>query len=84
MAQLVKRPTLDFGSGHSLTVHEFEPHIRLCADSMEPAYDPLSLSLSLFLSLSLSLRNKEINIKKEMILTLCHTGRQLSTKDSPS
>ena len=26
----------DFGSGHDLTVWEFEPHIRLCADSLEP------------------------------------------------
>ena len=27
MAQSVKRPTLDFGSGHDLTVCEFEPRI---------------------------------------------------------
>ena len=47
MAQSVKQPTLDFGSGHDLTVHEFKPHIRLCADGMEPAWDSLSLSLSL-------------------------------------
>ena len=26
----------DFGSGHDLTVCEFEPHIGLCADSLEP------------------------------------------------
>ena len=26
----------DFGSGHDLTVCEFEPHVRLCADSSEP------------------------------------------------
>ena len=26
----------DFGSGHDLTVWDFEPHIRLCADSSEP------------------------------------------------
>ena len=30
-------PTLDLGSSHNLTVGEFEPHIRLCADSAEPA-----------------------------------------------
>ena len=29
MAQLVKRPTLGFGSGYDLTVHEFEPYIRV-------------------------------------------------------
>ena len=32
VAQSVKHPTLDFGSGHDLTVTEFEPHIGLCAD----------------------------------------------------
>ena len=46
MAQLVERPTLDFGSGHDLMVHEFKPHIRLCTDSTEPAGDPRSSSLS--------------------------------------
>ena len=47
MAQLVKRPPLDFGSGHYLTVHGIKPHIGLCADSEEPAWDSLSLSLPL-------------------------------------
>ena len=47
MAQLVKHPTLDFGSGHDLMVGELEPHIRLCADSEEPAWDSLSPPLSL-------------------------------------
>ena len=45
VAQLVKRPTPDFDSGHDLTVHEFEPHIQPhiqpCtgpyADSADPA-----------------------------------------------
>ena len=45
MAQLVKRPTLDFGSGHDLMVHEFELHIGLFADSAEPA-EGFSPSLS--------------------------------------
>ena len=58
VAQSVKRLTLDFSSRHDLTVPEFEPCIRLCADSMEPAWDSLSPSFSaplllvLFLSLS--------------------------------
>ena len=34
---------------------EFEPHVELCADSAEPAWDFLSLPRSLTLSLSLSL-----------------------------
>ena len=59
MAQLVKWPTLDFGSGHDLTLCETEPQIGLSTDSTEPAWDsfsPLSLpSLSpLVISLSFS------------------------------
>ena len=34
MAQLVKCPTLDFGSGHYLTVCEFERYIGLYADTV--------------------------------------------------
>ena len=41
MAQLVKRPNLDF------PVREFEPHLGLCAGSVELAWDSLSLPLSL-------------------------------------
>ena len=61
VAQLVKRPTLDIGSCHDLTVCEIEPRIGLCTDSIGFCL-PLSLSLphpllaySLSLSLSLSL-----------------------------
>ena len=66
VAQSVEHPT---GSGHDLTVREFEPRVGLCADSSEPgacfgfcvslslcpfpAHTP-SLSVSVFLSLSLS------------------------------
>ena len=46
MAQSVKRLTPDFGSGLDLMVHGIEPRVGLCADSMEPAWDPLSPSLS--------------------------------------
>ena len=58
----------DFGSGHELVACEFEPRIRLCADSSEPgacfgfcvslSAPPHSLSLSLSLALSLSKINK--------------------------
>ena len=37
MAQSVKHLTFDFSSGHDLMVHEFEPHMGLHADSVEPA-----------------------------------------------
>ena len=61
VTQFVKRPPLDFGSGHDLTFHEFESWVGLCADSSDPAWDSLSPSLtappcSLSLSLSLSLK----------------------------
>ena len=45
---------------------EFEPYIRLCAESTEPAWDslsPLSLSLSLSLSVPLTLLNT-LSLKK--------------------
>ena len=43
-AQSVKHLTLDFGSGHDLTVSEIEHSFGLCTDSMEPACDSLSSS----------------------------------------
>ena len=36
VAQSRRRPTLGFGSRHDLTVREFEPCVRLLADSAEP------------------------------------------------
>ena len=47
VAQLVEHPTLEFSSGHNLTVCGFKPRIGLRADSMEPAWDSPSLSLPL-------------------------------------
>ena len=45
MAQSVEHLILDLGSGHYLTVHEMEPLIELCADSVEPAWISFSFSL---------------------------------------
>ena len=53
MAQLVKCLTPDLGSGHDLTVCDIKPHVGLCTDSVEPAWD--SLSPFLFDSLSLKI-----------------------------
>ena len=71
MAQSVERPTLDLGSGHDLTVPEFEPGIGFCSESTESAWDSLSppthpvpnppAASPLFI-LSLSLK---INLKKK-------------------
>ena len=36
-AQSVKRLTLDFVSGHDLTVHGIDPSVRFCPDSADPA-----------------------------------------------
>ena len=41
VAQSAKRPAPDSRSGHDLAVREFEPCIRLCANSREPAWDSL-------------------------------------------
>ena len=71
MAQSVKHPTLDLGSGHDLMVHEIESQVVLCTDSIEPAWDSLSPSLSVPLSMhSLSLffslsPNESINFKRK-------------------
>ena len=61
VAQSVKPLSLGFGSGHDLVVHGIEPQVRLCTDSMEPAWDSLSLSLCPS-PLVLSLSQKYINI----------------------
>ena len=42
-----KHLTLALKSGHDLMVWELETHVRLCADSAEPAWDSVSLPLSL-------------------------------------
>ena len=42
MAQSVKYPTPDLGSGHDLTVHEFEPHVGHCPGNADPAWNYLS------------------------------------------
>ena len=55
----------DFSSGHDLIVCEFEPHVRLCADSSEPGetsdFVSHSLSAPLLLMLCLSLSLSKIN-----------------------
>ncbi|XP_078302586.1 retinoic acid early transcript 1E [Panthera onca] len=65
VALLIGHSTLDFGSGHDLTVREFEPRVGLCADHSEPgACFRFCVSLSLCpspvhaLSLSVSKINK--------------------------
>ena len=55
MAQSVKHPTLDFGSGHDCMVCGIEPCIGLCIDSREPAWDSLLSSFSASSPDSLSL-----------------------------
>ena len=56
MAQSVKRPTLDLGSGYDLMVCGFRPYVGVHADSVEPAWDSLFPSLSAPPLLSLSLK----------------------------
>ena len=59
VAQSVKRLTLDFGSGHDLTVRGFKPCMGLCADSAEACLG-FSLSLSLCSSPTHSLSLSQI------------------------
>ena len=83
MAQSVKHLTLGFCSGHDLTVPEFKPRMELLADSVEPAWDSLSLPLSLCPSptysyLSLRINKNKLKEKKrrrvlEVLLLLKYT-----------
>ena len=56
----------NFGSGHDLTVPEFKPHVRLCAEPGACFRFCVSLSVSapppLVLMLTLSLSPSKINI----------------------
>ena len=52
VAQLVGHLTLGFGSGHDLTVCEFEPRVGPWADGGQPVWDPLSAPPLLTLPLS--------------------------------
>ena len=63
LAQSVKHPTLNFG--HDLMVHEFKPYVGLCAGSVEPVWDSVSLSVFLPCSLSVSLKMKKKGSKPE-------------------
>ena len=53
---------MDSGSGHDLTVGEFEPCIWLLADGMELAWDSVSLPLLCSLSLKNKLKKKKMNV----------------------
>ena len=64
----LKHLTPDFSSGHDLTVHEFNPHMGLCSDCAEPAWDSLSPSLSALPLLELSLLVSKINKHLKNIL----------------
>ena len=66
MAQSDKHPPLDFGSGHDLTVHGFEPRVGLCANREEPSWDSLSAPPPFPLSLFLKI-NKQTNKEEEKV-----------------
>ena len=61
MAQAVKCPTLEFGSGHDLTVDEFDPNIGSALAGWDPLSPSLSAPCPLTLSLPLSKINKQAN-----------------------
>ena len=71
VAQSGKCPTLDVGSGHELMIHGFEPRIGFYADSVEPAWDSLSLlSFSVPpLPCSPSLSNKPLGLSESLLKT---------------
>ena len=69
VAQLVKRPTLDFGSGHDLAVCVIEPRVGLCAGNEGSAWYSLFPSPSapppLMLSFWLKIKFKKFKQKKK-------------------
>ena len=63
VAQLVKHLTLDFGSGHDLTVCGIKPRVGLYADGVGPAWDSFSSVLFVpppLLTLGLSLKINQL------------------------
>ena len=66
VAQSVKQLTLDFRSGHDLTVHKIELCIGVWAESMKPDWDSLfpSLTASPHPTVLSLFSNKGINFKK--------------------
>ena len=77
--------TLGYGSGHNLTVCGFKPHVRLCTDSMEPAWESLSSSLSAppLFGCSFSLSQKKLIKKKKQILSPPLSHSSVHTLPSP-
>ena len=68
----------DFSSRHDLTLREFQPHVRHCADSTEPAWDFLSPSLCPFPARACSLK---INKLKKKSNATINTGVQIPLRD---
>ena len=64
VARSIKWATLGFGSGHDPRVLEFRPCVGLSADSMEPAWDSLSLFLCCSPSLPLKINKKRKEEKR--------------------
>ena len=87
VTQSVECPTLDFSSGHDLTVGEIKPPvIGLCSESVQPAWDSLSPSLSAPSHssahahvYSLSLRINKLKLKK---IDLCGSWNKSFSKSS--
>ena len=75
MVQSVGHLTLDFGLGHDLSVRKFNPHFRLCAGSVESAWDSLSLPLPCSCLHTFSLLFLKINkLKKKKSQDEWHRG----------
>ena len=67
VALMVKRPALDFNSGHHFPVRGFEPHVGLCLHGTEPLSAPPLLACTHTHSLVLSLRINKLEKKEKLI-----------------
>ena len=80
MAQSTEHLTLDFGSGHDLTVHGIEPRTGLCGDSVEPAWDSLS-PLSLTIPMLVHYLSKKSPLSKKKKKLALKPGINLAKED---
>ena len=68
MVQSVKHLILDFCSSRDVTFCGMESHVRLCADSVEPAWDFLSLPLCISPTHTLSLKINKSYTESGMVV----------------
>ena len=84
MAQSVKRPTLDFSSGHDLMVGEIEPLVGLCTSGAEPDWDSFFTSLCPFPAHAVSVKRNKFKKRESTnyyIIIVSHPKKRIKKKN---